>query len=155
MKNKVVTQGDLLGGGVLDQVRALLDVQVGQEAIASWEQPAFSGVAAVVPKGSITKVEYLLPGKAWTTWTATVEVPLKTGVRIRCTARNDTAVKIGIAIDFYMADPDDWALGKWTITDPGPYVGVEAGKELISEDYIFTITKAGLHDVLFVVRGQA
>lgn len=123
------------------------------EVLDSWENGAYEGVSAL--SGTIVKVEYYdADTGTWKEWLTTVSVPVGTGVAIRCTVRNDTNVIIGLAVDFYMADPDDWSLGQWTLFDPGPYVKVATGGTLISEDYRFTILKVGLHDVLFVLRGS-
>ncbi len=152
MRNRVVTKGDIFGGvHVFDMVQAVLSPA--EAELARWEKVAFAGTEAL--GGSFVDVEYLDPATGrWVSWSAKVTVPIGTGTGIRATVRNDTNVRLGLAVDFLYASPSDWAAGKYTLIDTGPFVGVDPGKTLISEDYRLTINEVGDYLLIFVLRGR-
>jgi len=162
VSSKVVTQGDIFGMAYkldlrrmalapLDRAvapRASVAVAQIEDLLEEWRKPAFEGVEALL--GKISKVEYYdLATSSWKEWTETVARPIGTEAAIRCTMKNDSGAKIGMKVDFYVVDPDGGV-----ISDPGPYVGVNAGDTLISEDYRFKIDKAGVYEVVFYLWGR-
>ncbi len=153
MRNRVVTQGDIFGGAhVLDMVQAVLSPDA---ELARWDRLAFIGTEeAEALSGSIVKVEYVNPAGAWTEWVESVTVQIGFRVGMRCTVRNDMSVRAGLAVDFYYADPDDWAAGRYTRVTKGAIVPVDAGRTLRSSEHNFTIDKVGNYNVVFVLRGQ-
>ncbi|MFH1485997.1 MAG: hypothetical protein ABIH46_08000, partial [Chloroflexota bacterium] len=147
MRNKVVPKGDIFGGAhVLDMVRAVLSPAA---ELARWDRLAFIGTTEPEAlAGSIVKVEYVNPAGAWTEWLESVTVPIGFRVGLRCTVKNDMSVRAGLAIDFYYADPFDWAAGRYTRITTGAIVPLYAGKTLRSSEHIFNIDKVGNYKVV-------